>query len=311
MRQDRDELIRHFVARLRGQANICNYSIPCPHCNTNVAYTEQVLRDITTCGMEDNEIQLDLLGKQTQNMTLEEVIQFIEAKEAGKRSGGRLHKTQTLNATRSQYQKEKHAALKPKPPSSKETCHHCGQHGHGRHASTTTQKAECPAYGKKCEFCGRTYHFEAVCLAKKRNDKSLSHPIDKETASFDSFCSVSCPISIDHHLYNQLNDCWTRQSSKPQPFITLTTTLCPDDYLTFGLPPPRVPRQTLPIPAMADTGCQSCLVSMKIIKRFGLQQNDLIPVTMRMVAGCCGNLANSGEVVCYHAKGDTGFPAQE
>ena len=35
---------------------------------------------------------------------------------------------------------------------------------------------------------------------------------------------------------------------------------------------------------MADTGCQSCLASLKIIQRFGLLEKDLIPVTLHMVA---------------------------
>lgn len=33
---------------------------------------------------------------------------------------------------------------------------------------------------------------------------------------------------------------------------------------------------------MADTGCQSCLASMKVIRHLGLCEDDLIPVTMRM-----------------------------
>ena len=36
--------------------------------------------------------------------------------------------------------------------------------------------------------------------------------------------------------------------------------------------------------AMADTGCQSCLASMKVIHRLGLRADDLIPVSMRMHA---------------------------
>ena len=39
-----------------------------------------------------------------------------------------------------------------------------------------------------------------------------------------------------------------------------------------------------PLSAMADTGCQSSLASMKVIHRLGLRDTDLIPVTMRMHA---------------------------
>ena len=35
---------------------------------------------------------------------------------------------------------------------------------------------------------------------------------------------------------------------------------------------------------MADTGCQSCLASITVIRRLGLCESDLIPVTMKMHA---------------------------
>jgi hypothetical protein len=53
---------------------------------------------------------------------------------------------------------------------------------------------------------------------------------DAEGAIFDSLCTTSnitaatnkTPIALDHHLYNHLNDCWVRQASKPQPFVSHT-----------------------------------------------------------------------------------------
>ena len=35
---------------------------------------------------------------------------------------------------------------------------------------------------------------------------------------------------------------------------------------------------------MADTGCQSCLAVIKVIHRLGINQNELIPVNMKMHA---------------------------
>lgn len=112
MHQDRDETIRSFGARLRGQAGVCKFLIKCPGCDTDVNYTETILRDILTRGLADSEIQLDLLGDKNQDMTLEEVFQFIEAKEAGKRSAGRLLETQGADATRSQYCRGKQEEVK-------------------------------------------------------------------------------------------------------------------------------------------------------------------------------------------------------
>jgi hypothetical protein len=112
MQQDRDEPIRSFGARLRGQAGVCKFTVKFQQCNEDVDYTEHIIRDVVTRGLADHDIQLDLLGDKNQNMTLEDVFQFIEAKEAGKRSAGRLLEAQTTNATRSQYRRTKQEEMK-------------------------------------------------------------------------------------------------------------------------------------------------------------------------------------------------------
>ena len=74
MRQDRDETVRSFSARIRGQAGVCKFFLPCPDCSQSVHYIEEVLRDVVIRGLEDPEIQLDLLGDKKQDMTFEEVL---------------------------------------------------------------------------------------------------------------------------------------------------------------------------------------------------------------------------------------------
>ena len=124
MRQDRDETIRSFGARLRGHASVCKFLIKCPGCNADINYTENILRDIVTCGFADSEIQLDLLGKKNQDMTLEEVFQITEAKEAG--SAGQLLETQGADTARSQYRRGKQEDLKNNKMHNKhETCSYC------------------------------------------------------------------------------------------------------------------------------------------------------------------------------------------
>ena len=48
VRQDRDETIRSFSARLRGQASVCKFLIKCPVCDVNVNYTVSIIRDVVT-----------------------------------------------------------------------------------------------------------------------------------------------------------------------------------------------------------------------------------------------------------------------
>ena len=83
MHQDRDEGVRNFAARLNGQADICKYIAKCA-CGEEVNFTDQMVRDTLIRGLEDPEIRQDLLGQENQDMTLEEVLKLVEAKESGK-----------------------------------------------------------------------------------------------------------------------------------------------------------------------------------------------------------------------------------
>ena len=115
--------------------------------------------------------------------------------------------------------------------------------------------------------------------------------MDHEDAIFEALCEVECHrdsvdvIKLDHHLYNNLSDRWMQQGSKPQPFVKLVAAVHLVDYAALGLKL-KNPKNAVPtkLPAMADTKCQSCLASLKVIERLGLCKSDLIPVSMKMHA---------------------------
>ena len=312
MRQDTDEGIRSYGARIRGQANVCNYVIPCPHCDENVNYTDAILRDILTRGIADHEIQLDLLGNSNQNMSLEETFKFVEAKEVGKRSANKLLQIHNVSSARSsQYKQRKNESRMQRSNRTNDkdtiiTCDYCGNQGHGKASAPQIRRTSCPAYGKTCTTCQKSNHFSAVCRNKNKippvvnnnnnsgncitdSAEAVFHAMGVEDAAFRfQLCAISSngsrrSITLDHHLYNHLEERWTRQPSKPQPFVTLTISICTEDYSQFGLEPPQSTK-TIQAPAMADTGCQSCLAGLIIIQRLGLGEEDLIPVTTQMHA---------------------------
>ena len=66
MKQDRDEPIRAYGARLRGQASVCKFTHQCTGCETNVDYTEAMIKDVLCRGLEDTKIQMALLGDKNQ-----------------------------------------------------------------------------------------------------------------------------------------------------------------------------------------------------------------------------------------------------
>ena len=109
MRQERGESVRKFGAKAKGQADICKYVVKCPTCEADVSYAEPQLRDTIVTGIYDHDIQLELFGSNKQDMNLEEVYKFVEAKEAGKRSASYFHTQQqpTSASAISSFKKQK------------------------------------------------------------------------------------------------------------------------------------------------------------------------------------------------------------
>ena len=157
MRQDRDEPVRAFGASLRGR--LASASL---HRSAQVARPifTTLRKDVLCRGLDDSEIQIDLLGDKNQDMT----------KEAGKRSVSRLLLPQVTDAVaRSSYRRQKKVSFK-----GQETCMYCRTKGHGRNPPTRIRIKECPAFGNKCSHCNKDHHFEEMCRRKQRT-KGLEH----------------------------------------------------------------------------------------------------------------------------------------
>ena len=310
MRQDRDEPIRSFGARVRGQANICGFVQPCPDCQIDVEFTDQIVRDTLIRGMNDPDVQIDLLGSEKQQKSLEEVFCFVEAKECGKRSASQLqeHPSVTAAATSSYRRDKKSARLPPRPEPETPLCSYCGKPGHGRKAPPRVRQQACPAYGHTCCLCGHSHHLDSMCRSSgtKRppQPSATSHsalseqPEDVGSAVHDSLCTVlnEKMVALDHHIYDSLSNTWSRKKSQPQPCIQMEIQPSPQDYAALGFSPPSKIKAIMS-PAVADTGCQSCLVGMSIIQRMGLNHTDLIPVKMKMRAANGQGITIRGAVI--------------
>lgn len=71
-------------------------------------YMEAMVKNVLCRGLEDSEIQMDLLGGKSQDMKLERVLRFVEAKESGKRSAFCLLLPQSTDyVAGSSYRKQK------------------------------------------------------------------------------------------------------------------------------------------------------------------------------------------------------------
>ena len=90
-------------------------------------------------------------------------------------------------------------------------------------------------------------------------------------------------INLDHYVYDNLYKTWTKKSPQPQPYVNVRVETKVEDYKSLGYASnfPSKPRK-ITVLAMADTGCQSCLAGIKIAHRLGLNERNLIPVTLKM-----------------------------
>ena len=143
-------------------------------------------------------------------MSLEGVLKFVEAKQAGKRSASRLSGAQGEEASRKLFS-VLHDAYKPQTEHPVEPCSYCGRKGHGKRAQRRVRSQQCPAYDHTCKHCAREHHFDNMCRSKDKSNSSESQNEQHEGAIFDTLCAATsseqhtqCNLLLDHHLYNQI-----------------------------------------------------------------------------------------------------------
>ena len=130
--------------------------------------------------------------------------------------------------------------------------------------------------------------------------RSVQPSVQHEGAIFDTLCTIRDlgqprGLPVAQHVCDNLSKAWHRKRSTPQPFLDVAVKAVPDDYEALGFALSS-PSKTCSIPAMADTGCQSCLAGLKVIHRLGLRLQDLIPFTMEMHTATDGGIPILGAV---------------
>ena len=198
MRQDRDEPVRAFAARLRGQAGVCNYTTDCT-CTLVVDFSDIMVRDALIRGLEDDDIRLDILGQSQQDMRLDEVLQYVEAKESGKRSASRLLEggaTTTAAAAASSYKRREKNRVQPHDNRS-QSCDYCGKTGHDRNKQERMRK--CTAYNHTCAKCGLLHHPVRVCAVSQSGSNSPHRPMHRGHTMMPPLSSKPCALSVTPH----------------------------------------------------------------------------------------------------------------
>ena len=196
LHQDAGEPIRNFLARIKGQAELCRFEVACPHgCDEQVRYTNEIVRDIIIRNLYDQDIQREILGQRDQQMELEDLIKLIEAKEAGKRTQADIlgqtaaamssykrnqrneridHSNNRINNSNNRIDHSnnnnynKNSNNNNDNNNSQSKCGYCGETGHGRNSgpgrlSLQHRQQKCPAFSSTCATCTRKGHFTTMC----------------------------------------------------------------------------------------------------------------------------------------------------
>ena len=290
MVQDQGETAGAFAARLRGQASICNFSISCTAtgCIQEVCYADPMIRHQLIRGLADHSIQEQVLahGAENENFDLSKTLKFIEAKEAGKRSSTMLTEAGGISKI-SEFQRRKLEAKNGDKTSGmvieNKKCGWCGMSGHGSRSSRQVRKEKCKAYNHICETCSSVGHYGSMCKSSKK--KELSTLSELETASQGSFCNLNSGsdgrISIKalpHTAFDEIQG-WKTAKPPGHPKVQVDALLCLDGYRQLKIPIPATQDRKIKVVGLPDTGAQLTVSGRDFVKKLGVKESELIPLS--------------------------------
>ena len=320
--------IRTFLAALRGQASLCQYTAVCKEagCAHTYDYSDEIILDNLIRGIADPEILADLLGDTNTTRTLDETVAFIAQKEQAKST--RAAVGDSASAMSHPFQRSKPHS-QPLSTSTDPKCWACGEARHGKSNDRNTRSKYCEAWSTTCTKCSVKGHYSSKCSKcaacskwghrdktsrfcthnprhrnspKEKNDDALQTKDDEAYTLYDQLClteSVNSSSSrlckpVDHHVFE---DKWIMRPSKPHPMITVKLTPLPEDHEKIGHPMKNSSPSSIEIPMVADSGCQSSIIPLRSALAMGIAKADIFPVTLSMRGAIEEDLGVEGGIV--------------
>ena len=326
--QERDERVRSFVARIRGQASICELTAPCTKvgCDEKVSYAEHMILNTLVRGLYDQETKEEVLSKEPQ-MDLTATILFIEARETGKRSAGVL----SGNTTASNIVNKATVAAEGVSQSRSEIdkslyCKNCGRTGHGRSPTLDVRKQSCPAWDQECSICKKKGHFKKCCKSKSsantntmqlsRMNVKIANVKDRGVGA--SNLNVKNMKPLNHEVFVTEAAMYKEQLPLKDAEITVTMQV---DVQAFLDHEPKLPcamvkdfcvyskekskwvkdesRAPPSIQLVADTGAQVDIIAEEQLIKTGFLVKDLLPTRVSLN---CANHTKAGVLGVFMAK---------
>ena len=102
-----------------------------------------------------------------------------------------------------------------------------------------------------------------------------------ELLASDTKFQRNVSVPMPHHIFDGTRG-WMQAPVEPHPVVTLKVYTDESDYNHLRLPCPKMRPQKCP--CVADSGCQSVLLGLKVFHKLGLKKSCLVPVKGRMSA---------------------------
>lgn len=127
MRQDRDELVRSFATRVKGQAATCQLTERCT-CGLDVSFAERMQRQVIIRGLADGQIRREMKGDTNEDKILRSLITAVESKEAGNRAHTQCPPPNPTSVDASSYRHQGKRPSSPRPQHNGQPsgCTNCG-----------------------------------------------------------------------------------------------------------------------------------------------------------------------------------------
>ena len=168
--QDQGEPITQWVARIKAQAFLCDFEIPCTCCTPpeKISYAEEEVAQRLVAGLCNREHKRRILSEAASLTTLAGKIDRLQMLESTEQSAQSLHipqlqtPSEAAAANKSQYRSNKAAANVPLVTGEpKQKCRWCGLESHP--GGKPLEKKSCPAQKRKCFKCSKMGHFSRTC----------------------------------------------------------------------------------------------------------------------------------------------------
>ena len=162
LKQQSDENVKTFAARVKGVAASCGLQKVCTSatCQQVIQYVEETCYHVVLAGLTDQSMKERALTQAMMNTIkdLNSLVTWCTADE-----GGRLGiPGSTIGRIKSGYVKQQTQRQSQK-------CNYCGGKSHSDESRATRSK-ECRAFGKTCAKCDKQDHFSTVCRKKSPGD---------------------------------------------------------------------------------------------------------------------------------------------